>query len=240
MFVRYKLMFKIIRGKKENFYNLKYLFYSLLLQKIASFDKELARKIHDNENEYKRAFLFSNFIFTKKRVFSVYFATTKKEIEQILFKILQTPLFFNEDKTIVFELSTIYRQQIEIDKINMLNFLSPIVIRTKDGKSKITENKESYNKLIEQEVIRTINSVSSKVGVELEDYSIRVDGTFRKKIFVFQNSKNQKVQIHALEAIDPKANISFEGDSNAKVIAYLYGVGDRTNLGFGMLGVLTK
>jgi CRISPR-associated endoribonuclease Cas6 len=205
-------------------------------------DPELAEKIHSNK--IKRAFLFSNFIFDKKRrrSFFVYFTTSNPDIVNSLLKSFsKNTILSNDSKSLIFDFRGLNISYFDLGVVDEFNFLSPIVIREKNGKSKIKNPLKDYPLLIEEEIKRSINSIASKIlNQKLDSFDVKVQGEFRKKRYCFTNQKQEFVTVYALEALTPYSKVTFQGDPKAKSIALLFGVGDKTKLGFGMLGCIKK
>ncbi|MCS7109340.1 MAG: hypothetical protein NZ903_00905, partial [Candidatus Micrarchaeota archaeon] len=93
--------------------------------------------------------------------------------------------------------------------------------------------------VLTREIKRGISSIAKRKGITLNSFDIQINSEvdFKEKLYPFESSSGAKVAIKAYSATSPNATISFEGDPYAKLIALYFGIGDRTKLGFGMLGI---
>ncbi|MEM4133721.1 MAG: CRISPR-associated endoribonuclease Cas6 [Candidatus Micrarchaeia archaeon] len=223
--------------RKENpisnsiIFNDRYLIYSFILNAIRMKNPDLSDKIHSNK--LPRAFVFSNII-PYKSYHILYFTTPYKEVFNAFYSGLNRSSRLNDrNKMFNFNIVNTILENFDISSYKHFNFLSPFLIRTKE---KVLD--EIDLNFFEKSISEGIKRVSTKLNIDVEDTNVKINGTkddFRKKLYVFKNSKNEDVYIRAFSAKSPSVSISFN-DDKAKAIALFYGIGDRTKLGFGMLG----
>lgn len=217
-------------------YNNRYQFYSALLNIIRSQDSKLAEDIHSNK--IPRAFLFSNFIFSKLRKgnmnFHVYLSSRDGKVFNYLLKGL-TKLNYFEINGIRAYKSNIQLEIYDVSNIDKFTFLSPFILRDKSGNT--LETTDKFSKLIEGQIKRVADKLykNNILKEKIEDFEVHLSSNnFKKKLFDIKG-----IKYRAWCANSSDDTISFEGDSKdlAKMIAFYCGIGDKTNFGFGMLGL---
>ncbi len=230
MYQRFKIRFSIQRNKEKfNFFNNRYLFYSLFLDTIRISNENISKKIHNGE--IKRAFLFSNLFYNKKinpkflpSRFHIYITSAYKEVASSLINGFEKKKLFNVNGSLIF-LEDIVMET--FDTLDSLTLISPIVVRNKDGKPFEEYNKNKFEEKLEE----YFNRLASSLNIN-EKINISIEGNLRKKLFKIKNT-----YVRAWEFIDKNSSIEIKGSRLAKQLLLYYGLGDKTNLGFGMLGV---
>jgi CRISPR-associated endoribonuclease Cas6 len=227
--------------KKNFLYDNRYSTYSALLKVIKSQNKKLAEDIH--ENRIPRAFLFSNFIFPnlrgRKFNFHLYLTSSYSEVFSALLK------GFSKLYVISINNQFLYKANLEIERYDISNidsftFLSPFILRDKEGKT--TDLQDSFSMLIKEQIKRVADALyeSNKIKSKIGDFDVVLNTSgFKKKLFKIKKNDSNVTSYRAWSATSANETIKFEGKSKdlAKAIALYYGVGDKTNFGFGMLGL---
>lgn len=220
-------------------YDFHYLFYSALLKKIEIIDKNLAKAIHDGKKP--RSILFSNFIYSKnakktldgiypKNGFHAYITSQYSEVMDSLIRaFLTTPLIIFDDKT-MFIANNVVTEQLTIEESqNEFVFLSPIVIRSKNGKDLSPGSSYQFANAIKSGILRIAKKTIPEKVQEIEKSKVVVKGEFRKKVFTIKG--------FPISAYEPRANgaVLYLESQSAKQLALYTGIGDRVHLGFGMI-----
>jgi len=226
-----------VQSYKQHFiYDNRYSTYSALLNVIKSQNVKLAEEIH--ENKIPRAFLFSNFIFPnlrgRKFKFHLYITSSYNEIFSALLKGFSKLDAISINNQFLFK-ANLQIERYDIANIDSFTFLSPFILRDKKGKT--TESEDSFSNLIKEQIKRVANALyeNNKLKEKIDDFDIVLNTSgFKKKLFVIKNTT-----CRAWSATSPNDTIKFEGKSKdlVKAIALYYGIGDKTNFGFGMLGL---
>ncbi|BCS90753.1 MAG: CRISPR-associated protein Cas6 [Candidatus Micrarchaeota archaeon] len=219
------------------FYNHNYPFYSTILSIIKSEDQELSKEIH--ENKYKRAFLFSNIIPTKRRnEFRIFITSQHKKIQQAIangFSRLSTSrplIIYYEGSQYLFSINNVNIQSFSIsDKNNTyrFNFLSYFILRGEDGKPIEPKDDSEFSIYIKESLLRTVRSIGIK-----DEFDLRINGScsFKKKLIKIKHEFYR-----AWSAASPKKTIEISGSELVAASALYLGIGDKTKMGFGMLGI---
>lgn len=225
-------------GFLENFYDHKYNMYSLILKIISSSDARLAEDIHSGK--IKRAFLYSNIIFpiinqkqkTKSSShFHIYFTSPHKEVFNSMLKSISKVSRVNLNG---FSINVI-GSEVEIfnDVPNELVFLSPFVLRDKTGHAPEDFSEEYFANAIKDGILRTANALRGNSSLNFDiKFVFGGEANFKKKRYIVKDTV-----VRAWSATSPNDKIVFSGDPLAKMIALFYGIGDKTHMGFGMLGL---
>jgi len=214
-----------------------YQMYSCFIDVIRSVNPLLAEKIHNGE--LKRSFLFSNFIINKNYIerfkhfshfngkFHLYFSGSKEVINSVIVGLLKKKhLILGKSSKLSLEgIEYEYFQEIPSKFV----FLSPIVLREKDGTYLDLFDKRVFEEKIKQGLTRVANSVN--VHLDQFDVSLVLSDPLRPKLY---NIKGGSVRAWAANSVED--TIVFSGDEKAKLLALYYGIGDRVHMGFGMIG----
>jgi len=228
---RLKINFEILKkGDNLNFYDYHYPLYSSILKCIEIINPSLSEEIHSGN--IKRAFIYSNIIFNKKNIKKankahIYITSAHKEV---LFSIIKGLNLTKQIKIndIIYSIKNIKNEIYELKKITKFNILSPIILRNKDGTTLNEITKEDF----EEKVKESIKRITNKLKLSGE-FDIRYLGKkLRPKLFNIKGTN-----IRAFEATSSKDTIEIRGSDLAKIVALYFGIGDKTNFGFGMLGI---
>ena len=228
MYSRLKIRFTA--GNNFNYYGVKYEMYSVLLKIIKISDPLLSKLIH--ENKIPRAFLFSNAIFSKKnkRMFHIYFTTPLKKVADALINSMSKISHIKLGDSVI-DIGDIISEQ--FDPVpSIVNFLSPFVLRRKNGDALNEFDHKIFEEMIKDGIIRVSKKLDNQLHLDSYDFDVRIKGNFRKKLFTIKNT-----YVRAWEATSPDSVIEFNGNPLARYIAMYYGIGDKTKFGFGMLGI---
>ncbi len=225
---------------KDSYYDMKYSFYSLLLEAIKSRDSNLSEMIHSGKR--KRAFLFSNLFPTSNfRYCHFYLTTPYKDVADVFTKALSKNVLLNlgnhllksDDSKVQLLITRSEVQMITLNPEKGLSFLSPIVLRDKNGKAINSFDEDTFIKALKGNINRVAKAVLPDLNDDLNfDISLNLTKPMKKKLYSIKGHP-----IRAWSANSPNDKIIFKGDSRAASVALYYGIGDRTHLGFGMLGL---
>jgi len=237
MYSRIKVRFRIDSLKfLEEQYDDRYPLYSVLLKVIQKADPVLSEDIHSGK--IKRTFLFSNLIFPKGRKSvncHIYFTTPYKKVADAFIKGINLLSGVTIKGYLLILEGTEY--EIHQNVPDTLNFLGPVVLRHKNGKYLEEFDTELIERMIKDGIIRVSERLKEEGKLEsLDEFNVTLvlkNSSLKKKLYSVKDKK-----FRAWSATSPEDALIFSGagKQTAKHIALYYGVGDKTNLGFGMLG----
>ncbi len=240
MFNRLKLNFERSRvsGSPAVPFDYKYILYSNLLNKILSVDSKLSESIH--EGSFKRAFVLSNLFFSRSKgsinAFNsrkFHFYLTSRD-SSVLKAILDG---FLTDPVLKFPKSSYVLKNVErevYEDVDSFSILSPLVFRSKDGNYIYPKDLNLIDKFIGDSLVRVASALNISLGdpkVSIEHNCDNLESCFKKRIYHIHNTP-----IVGWIPADKSVRIKVS-DPIAKRVAFYMGLGDRTHLGFGMVGV---
>ncbi len=216
--------------------------YAVLLQSIRNPD--LRNKIHNGE--LPRAFVFSNLIPSSKDLKMIrksvsplgmtapykahfYFTSRDKSVFSEMIKgftEMSKLWLAGPHGRVEYNIENVIMENVDV-KDSVFTFLSPLVVRNKDGK--YVDIEEVGKEGIEEEINKGLERVSKQIGVPL-DGNVRIIGELKKKLYHIHDTP--------VLAYIPKTKkvLEIEGELTKAAALYL-GLGDKTHLGFGMVGL---
>ncbi len=209
-------------------YDNRYAFYSAFLKVIQSAEPRLAEEIH--AGHLPRPFLFSNLIFNrgnpaKSNAAHMYITSPYGRVFSSLLRGLSSVNALNLHQT-SFIIKNLSVQDIEVSS-NKFTFLSPLLLRDKSGQALSSFNKELFEDKIKDGLLR----VGKKLGLEGEPAVHIIGNSMKRKLYNIKGTFWRAYVPANGEALE------IDGPDEWRALALYYGIGDKTQMGFGMLGV---
>jgi CRISPR-associated endoribonuclease Cas6 len=210
-------------------YDHKYALYTHLLKTLSVFSPHLSTQIHDGE--IKRGFLFSNLIFNTsdpKRSTKAHFyvVSARSDVMKGLLKGFTTVNRLNFDGfSLLVKDVSVQRMMVNDGRFT---FLSPVILRYKDGSVMEEFDKEEFEELTTAGLLR----VGKVLGVDGDVHVEFVGEPLKKKLYKIKNT-----YWRAFSATSSSQYVIVKGDERWWAVTSYFGIGDKVHMGFGMMGV---
>jgi len=218
-------------------FNYHYPVYSTIIKMIKTIDKKLADDIHNNT--IKKPFVFSNFLPDKGYKIKknsiglilpprihMYMTSRDRDIIKTILSGLHRMRYLKIGETLLMVTDTKIETQ-EINRNHDFSLLSPIALRGYDGKNIEINGFGELSKVLSSK-LKNINR-HYKLNIKGIKIKPKKDTKLNKKLIWVKNTP-----VRAYEIVG-KFNID-TSDALLPIIMYM-GLGDKTNLGFGMVGL---